>query len=234
MDFLEAKHAAVREIALAFGVPPMFLGIPGDNTYSNYQEANRVFWRQTVLPLAGRIGCALTHWLAPVVGEGLLLSADIDKIEALSADRTALWERVSKAPFLSVNEKRLAAGYGSIDGGDMFLRQYGAILVKDHGDHKAKAVQVANEFGVTPPTGSGIGAKATYAKLKMLSDASFDKSFAKAMVNDHQEESKNTGKRQTKTTPPAAWPKRRCPSCKKRLQAAQSLEKQIAHKQSLR
>lgn len=123
MDFLEAKHAAAREIALAFGVPPMLLGIPGDNTYSNYQEANRVFWRQTVLPLAGRIGCALTHWLAPVVGEGLLLSADIDKIEALSADRTALWERVSKAPFLSVNEKRLAAGYGSIDGGDMFLRQ---------------------------------------------------------------------------------------------------------------
>ena len=111
----------------------MLLGIHGDNTYSNYQEANRVFWRQTVLPLAGRIGCALTHWLAPVFGEGLLLSADIDKIEALSADRTALWERVSKAPFLSVNEKRLAAGYGSIDGGDMFLRQYGAILVKDHG-----------------------------------------------------------------------------------------------------
>lgn len=123
MDFLEAKHAAAREIALAFGVPPMLLGIYGDNTYSNYQEANRVFWRQTVLPLAGRIGCALTHWLAPVVGEGLLLSADIDKIEALSADRTALWERVSKAPFLSVNEKRLAAGYGPIDGGDMFLRQ---------------------------------------------------------------------------------------------------------------
>ncbi len=28
MDFLEAKHAAAREIALAFGVPPMLLGIP--------------------------------------------------------------------------------------------------------------------------------------------------------------------------------------------------------------
>ena len=108
----------------------MLLGIHGDNTYSNYQEANRVFWRQTVLPLAGRIGCALTQWLAPVFGEGLLLSADIDKIEALSADRTALWERVSKAPFLSVNEKRLAAGYGPIDGGDMFLRQYGAFWLR--------------------------------------------------------------------------------------------------------
>ena len=52
MDFMEAKHAAAREIALAFGVPPQLLGIPGDNTYSNYQEANRVFFRATVLPFA--------------------------------------------------------------------------------------------------------------------------------------------------------------------------------------
>jgi HK97 family phage portal protein len=120
MDFLDAKHAAAREIALAFGVPPMLLAIPGDNTYSNFQEANRVFWRQSVLPLAARIGCAVTHWLAPVFGEGLMLCADTDKIEALSPDRAALWERVSKAPFLSVNEKRLATGYGPIDGGDVF------------------------------------------------------------------------------------------------------------------
>ncbi len=120
MDFLEAKNAAAREIALAFGVPPMLLAIPGDNTYSNFQEANRVFWRQSVLPLAGRIGCALTHWLAPVFGDGLALSVDTDKIDALSADRAALWDRVSKAPFLSVNEKRLATGYGPVDGGDVF------------------------------------------------------------------------------------------------------------------
>ena len=50
MDFIEAKHVAAREIALALGVPPMLLGIPGDNTYSNYQEATRTFWRSTVLP----------------------------------------------------------------------------------------------------------------------------------------------------------------------------------------
>jgi HK97 family phage portal protein len=123
MDFLEAKHAAAREIALAFGVPPMLLAIPGDNTYSNYQEANRVFWRQSVLPLAARIGCSLTHWLAPAFGEGLMLSADTDKIEALSPDRAALWDRVSKAPFLSVNEKRLATGYGPAEGGDVFPSQ---------------------------------------------------------------------------------------------------------------
>ena len=118
MDFLEAKHTAAREIALAFGVPPMLLAIPGDNTYSNYQEANRAFWRQTVLPLGSRIGRALTQWLAPSFGP-LTLSPDADRIEALAADRTALWERVSKAPFLTVNEKRAATGYGPLAGGEV-------------------------------------------------------------------------------------------------------------------
>jgi HK97 family phage portal protein len=120
MDFMEAKHSAAREIALAFGVPPMLLAIPGDNTYSNYQEANRVFFRQTVLPLASRIAGALAQWLAPAFGAGLSLAIDTDKVDALSGDRSALWDRVTKAPFLTVNEKRAAAGYGAVQGGDSF------------------------------------------------------------------------------------------------------------------
>jgi HK97 family phage portal protein len=121
MDFMEAKHAAAREIALAFGVPPMLLGIPGDNTYANYQEANRTLWRSTVLPLATRIGAALTQWLAPSFGASaeLRLAVDTDRIEALSADRLALWQRVTDAPFLTINEKRAATGYGAIAGGDV-------------------------------------------------------------------------------------------------------------------
>ncbi len=120
MDFMEAKHNAAREIALAFGVPPMLLGIPGDNTYSNYQEANRALWRSTVLPLATRIGAALTQWLAPAFGQDLRLAIDTDRIEALSADRASLWERITKAPFLTLNEKRAATGYGAVEGGDHF------------------------------------------------------------------------------------------------------------------
>jgi HK97 family phage portal protein len=120
MDFMEAKHSAAREIALAFGVPPMLLAIPGDNTYSNYQEANRVFFRQTVLPLGHRIASALAQWLAPAFGQGLTLAIDIDRVDALSGDRSALWDRVTKAPFLTVNEKRAATGYGAVQGGDSF------------------------------------------------------------------------------------------------------------------
>ncbi|MEZ5923905.1 MAG: phage portal protein [Hyphomicrobiaceae bacterium] len=112
MDFIEAKHAAAREIALALGVPPMLLGIPGDNTYANFQEANRMLWRQTVLPLVQRTAKALSAWLGPVFGGTLELVPDLDQIEALSAEREALWARVEKASFLTVDEKRAAVGYG--------------------------------------------------------------------------------------------------------------------------
>ncbi len=118
MDFIEAKNAAARDIALALGVPPMLLGIPGDNTYSNYQEANRSFWRQTVLPLVKRTAKALSSWLSPGFDEVLTLKPDIDEVEALSLEREALWARLERASFLTENEKRAAVGYGPLVGGD--------------------------------------------------------------------------------------------------------------------
>ena len=112
MDFMEAKGMAAREIALAFGVPPLLLGLPGDNTYANYAEANRAFWRQSVLPLVNRTLGSLSHWLTPSFGDGFRLEPDLDRIEALSTERAALWARVDAASFLSVDEKRAAVGYG--------------------------------------------------------------------------------------------------------------------------
>ena len=112
MDFIEAKNQAAREIALAFGVPPMLLGIPGDNTYANYREANRAFWRQTVLPLVNRTVQAMGNWLGASFGAELRLAFDPDGVEALSVERDALWDRVAAADFLTRDEKRAAVGYG--------------------------------------------------------------------------------------------------------------------------
>ncbi len=111
MDFIEAKNSAARDIALAFGVPPMLLGIPGDNTYSNYAEANRAFYRLTVLPLIGRTAHALGNWLGPLFGPGLRLDFDTDRIDGLSAERESLWRRIGAASFLTDAEKREAVGY---------------------------------------------------------------------------------------------------------------------------
>lgn len=118
MDFVEARREAARDVALAFGVPPMLLGIPGDNTYSNYAEANRAFWRLTVLPLVARTAAALQHWLAPAWGEDLRLGFDTDAVAALAIERDAQWARIGAADFLTDDEKRSAVGYGPRAGAD--------------------------------------------------------------------------------------------------------------------
>ncbi len=110
MEFQKTKEAAAREIALAFGVPPMLLGIQGDATYSNYQEANRAFYRLTVLPLVTRVAAAVSEWLAGYTGEDLVLKPDLDQVPALSAERDAQWTRVSRAEFLTDAEKRSLLG----------------------------------------------------------------------------------------------------------------------------
>jgi HK97 family phage portal protein len=109
MDFATLKSAAAREIALAFGVPPMLLGLPGDNTYSNYREANRALWRLTLLPLAQKLFAALAEGLSPWFPDSEL-AIDLDRITALSEDRERLWKQVSEADFLSNDEKREMLG----------------------------------------------------------------------------------------------------------------------------
>ncbi|WP_204114653.1 phage portal protein [Shimia biformata] len=117
MEFQKTKESAAREIALAFGVPPMLLGIQGDATYANYQEANRAFYRLTVLPLATRVAAALADWLGGFTGENLVLKPDLDQVPALAAERDAQWSRVAQADFLTEAEKRAILGLPA-SGGD--------------------------------------------------------------------------------------------------------------------
>ncbi|MBP6435055.1 MAG: phage portal protein [Sphingorhabdus sp.] len=114
MDFAGLKAAAAREIALAFGVPPMLLGLPGDATYANYREANKALWRQAILPLAGKILDALSEGLRPWFAD-LSLKVDVDQVSALSEDRERLWAQVAGADFLTVEEKRAAVGLAQLN-----------------------------------------------------------------------------------------------------------------------
>ena len=110
MEFQKTKEAAAREIAIAFGVPPMLIGIPGDATYANYQEANRAFYRLTVLPLVAKVTAAVGHWLSGFTGEAVELRPDLDQVPALAAERDQQWARVGAADFLTEAEKRAALG----------------------------------------------------------------------------------------------------------------------------
>lgn len=110
MDFAKAREAAAREVALAFGVPPMLLGLPGDSTHANYAEANVSLWRLTVLPLVGRVLAAASMHLGRWWPD-LRLEVDLDAIPALWSDRERLWRHVASADFLSADEKRELLGW---------------------------------------------------------------------------------------------------------------------------
>jgi HK97 family phage portal protein len=110
MEFHRTKEAAAREVALAFGVPPMLLGLPGDNTYANYAEAHRAFYRLTVLPLVSKTLAALSGWLPGWYGERFSLKVDYDNVPALAEEREALWRRIETATFLTDAEKRQLLG----------------------------------------------------------------------------------------------------------------------------
>ncbi len=110
MEFQKTKESAAREIAQAFGVPPMLIGIPGDATYANYQEANRAFYRLTVVPLVSRVVASVGHWLSEFAGEAVTLKPDLDQVPALAAERDQQWKRISAASFLSEAEKRALLG----------------------------------------------------------------------------------------------------------------------------
>lgn len=123
MDFAGLKEAAAREIALAFGVPPVLLGLPGDATYANYREANRALWSQGILPLARKLLDALAEGLRPYF-DGLALGIDVDAIPALAEDRERLWAQVGAADFLTLDEKRAAVGMAGSDAAEAVADTY--------------------------------------------------------------------------------------------------------------
>lgn len=110
MEFHRTKEAAARDIALAFGAPPMLLGLPGDNTYANYAEAHRAFYRLTVLPMVAKTLAALSGWLSQHYGAAFAVKVDYDNVPALAEERETLWGRIAAADFLSEAEKRRLLG----------------------------------------------------------------------------------------------------------------------------
>jgi len=121
MAFIDGKNSSARDIALCIGVPPLLLGIPGDNTFSNYTEANKAFYRQTVLPLVWQFCRAMNWWLADSFGQGISIEPDIDDLAVFADEREQFWDRIEKSTILTINEKREKMGYDKVDGGDVIL-----------------------------------------------------------------------------------------------------------------
>lgn len=106
LDFFTGKNISAREIAQAYGIPPMLIGIQGDSSFANYREARFHLWEDTILPLASYIFGEINRWIRENIDQNVSISMNLDKIPALSFKRDMLWRRMSDCDFLTVEEKR--------------------------------------------------------------------------------------------------------------------------------
>lgn len=116
MDFIEGSRENARKIAVAYGLPSMLLGIPGDNTYSNYAAARLAFWEETVTSELNYLKEEISSWMFP--DSNYRLACITDNVPAFKEKRMVEWEKIDKLTSLTLNEKRKLMGFEPKDGGD--------------------------------------------------------------------------------------------------------------------
>lgn len=122
MDWLDSDKLNTRKICAAFNVAPELIGDAENKTYSNYKEARKALYLETVLPLMDFLRDEYNNWLTPMFGENLALEYNKDAIEAIREELNAVYERQEKAWWRSINEKRRACGDDEIGpAGDVIM-----------------------------------------------------------------------------------------------------------------
>jgi len=105
----------------------------------------------------------------------------------------AVWA-ADATPDSSFYKNAAEAGMAEVDAGtlagekatDAKIKDFAAMMVKDHTAANDKLKALAATKGVELPSGASMGQKAEYAKLKMESGTTFDKSYIKGQVSDHE------------------------------------------------
>lgn len=85
-QFIEQDRLTTKDVAKAYGIPPMFLGQFDDATLSNYQIAFRALFDLAIIPAVEDTAACLTTHLAWQYGDDVAVVPDLSGIEALRED----------------------------------------------------------------------------------------------------------------------------------------------------
>lgn len=129
MAYPELRALTSLQICAAFGVPPILVGIKAGldaSTYSNYEQARKAFYEDTISPIWTRLEGALTRGLLPEfpTSGNVSLRFDASDVDALQEDENQLWTRAREAltaSGITRNEYRREVGLAPVGNGDVFL-----------------------------------------------------------------------------------------------------------------
>jgi HK97 family phage portal protein len=114
MDFIQGLRWSLEEVSRAYGVPKPLLGDFERATFSNINAAERIFWRNTMVPQIHFLEEQLTRALLPRLEHGdLTVEFDLSVVEALHEDEAHRVSRESQLldrGVLTINEVRQSRG----------------------------------------------------------------------------------------------------------------------------
>ena len=117
-------------------------------------------------------------------------AADVGKIimaarrhRGLSQTELARAIGATQAWVSEVEQGKLAESKGK----NQAVKDFGAMMVKDHSAANDKLKALATQKGIDLPTTSSVGQLATKAKLEVLSGDTFDKSYVKGQISAHRQ-----------------------------------------------
>jgi putative membrane protein len=114
------------------------------------------------------------------------------------------------------------------NGASQDVKDFGQLLVTDHGQANTKATDVANSLKVTPPAEPNAKQKKEYDRISKLNGAAFDKAFAARMIADHKKDIAEYQKESKSKNPTvAAYAGDALATLHNHLKSAQALQKDV-------
>jgi putative membrane protein len=95
----------------------------------------------------------------------------------------SFYKKAAEGGLAEVQAGQLAQSKGN----SQQVKDFGAMMVKDHTAANDKLQQLASSKSITLPTTASVGQMASKAKLEVLSGEAFDKSYVKGQIKAHRD-----------------------------------------------
>ena len=111
LSLIQQYNASIKDLCNIYNVPVMLLNNTESSTYNNMKEAKKALYQNCVIPELQKIQDELNRWLAPKYGENICIEYDFSVIPELQEETDKVVDQMTKAWWLTPNEKRAAMSY---------------------------------------------------------------------------------------------------------------------------
>ena len=112
ISLIAQYNASVKDLCNIYNVPVQLLNNTDSSSYNNMKEFKKALYQNAVIPELIKIKDELNRWLAPKYGDKLCIEFDFSVIPEMQEETEKVVDQLSKAWWITPNEKRSAMNYG--------------------------------------------------------------------------------------------------------------------------